>query len=160
MNEKTIELIKKQKGFLNYFIVNDRIFFITKINQNEFYLKKFFLSSKTAFNVLRMLSSNNKKETCKKCNFFSMCNFSSFSEQKKYSKDIESKELLNIAIEKLMIENGYGCVKQVNLYSDLVNTTEECVWLLNKKIDNYQKIISSTKNEMTKIYSKKDGEKW
>lgn len=150
-------MIMENFNYLDYFEFMDKIFFIKEQLNNTLsigylyrsqikngYISASIKNGYISASVINVTINESKKETCKKCKFFSNCNYSDniFVDFKTTFNDTESSATLlrKIIIRKLLLNKKYGCLKNIKKYSPLIEEIKSNIKISEEKIKTMKEL--------------------
>lgn len=141
-------MIMENFNYLDYFEFMDKIFFIKEQLNNTLSIRYLYRSQiksgSISASVINVTIKESKKETCKKCKFFTNCNYSDniFVDFKTTFNDTESSATLlrKIIIRKLLLNKKYGCLKNIKKYSPLIEEIKSNIKISEEKIKTMKEL--------------------
>lgn len=153
-------MIMENFNYLDYFEFMDKIFFIKEQLNNTLSIRYLYRSQikggSISANVINVTIDESKKETCKKCKFFSNCNYSSniFVDFKTTFDNTDKTAILlrKTIIRKLLLNKKYGCLKNIKKYSPLIEEIKNNIKISEEKIKTMKELQTQLSQKACVIY--------
>lgn len=158
--EDYIQKTIKEREMLDYFEFDDKVFFIKEEKDKEKlsiffnYISRINADYTTVSKVFELTLVSNKQESCRKCKFFSICNFSEIKSCA-YTNNLfhsEQKKILQkIIIRKILSNKKYGCIHSIEKYSDAIKEIKNNIILSEEKIKTMKELQHVLSAKMCEI---------
>ena len=122
--------IIKEKQLFDYFEFDDKVFFIKEEKDKEGfsiffnYISRINADYTTVAKAFDLGFVSKKQDECKKCNFFSICNFCEinfFYCVSNVTFNLQQQKILKkIITRKILSNKKYGCIHSIAKYSDAI----------------------------------------
>ena len=152
-------MIMENFNYLDYFEFMDKIFFIKEQLNNTLSIRYLYRSQikggSISSSVINVTINESKKETCKKCKFFSNCNYSDniFVDFKTTFDNTDKTTILKkIIIKKLLLNKKYGCLKNIKKYSPLMEEIKNNIKMSEEKIKTMKELQMQLSQKACGIY--------
>ena len=152
-------MIMENFNYLDYFEFMDKIFFIKEQLNNTLSIRYLYRSQikggSISSSVINVTINESKKETCKKCKFFSNCNYSDniFVDFKTTFDNTDKTTILKkIIIRKLLLNKKYGCLKNIKKYSPLMEEIKNNIKMSEEKIKTMKELQMQLSQKACGIY--------
>lgn len=153
-------MIMENFNYLDYFEFMDKIFFIKEQLNNTLSIRYLYRSQikggSISASVINVTINESKKEMCKKCKFFSNCNYSDniFVDFKTTFDNTDKTAILlrKTIIRKLLLNKKYGCLKNIKKYSPLMEEIKNNIKMSEEKIKTMKELQMQLSQKACGIY--------
>ena len=159
--DEYIQKIIKEKQLFDYFEFDDKVFFIKEEKDKEAfsiffnYISRINANYTTFAKAFDLTFTPKKQKSCKKCKFFSICNFCeinffvcvsnvTFNSQ-------QQKILQKTIIRKILSNKKYGCIHSIEKYSDAIKEIKNNIILNEEKIKTMKELQHVLSAKMCEI---------
>lgn len=156
-----IQKIMQEKQLFDYFEFDDKVFFIKEEKNKETfsiffnYISRINANYTTVAKAFDLTFISNKQESCKKCKFFSVCNYceiKSFVCVSNLTFNLQQQKILKkTIIRKILSNKKYGCIQSIEKYSDAIQEIKNNIILSEKKIKTMKELQHVLSAKMCEI---------